>query len=223
MFNWFKRKNAQADVDKKSGTTKINAGDVAVEVDGKKITVAELEEAMILKEAEEAEDAKKKELEAQNAEMEPISMQDTFTATNGKEYKVGDLVENWKKRQAKKNASGDDKNKADDEAKAAEEKKNALIERAKGLGLNENATEEEITKAETEKKNAADAEAKEKADKEAKEKEESDKKENAKKLGKAFFKDLHNARESGETPAAPVASRGRSERAKAWAKKNGRK
>lgn len=117
MWKWFKRKNAQAEIDKEKGTTKINAGDVAVEVDGRKITVAELQDAMITAEAEEAEQAKKAELEK---ELEPVSMEDTFLASNGKEYKIGDLVANWKKRNEGK-AVVDEK-----AAKEAEDKQNAI-------------------------------------------------------------------------------------------------
>jgi colicin import membrane protein len=225
MFNFFKRKNAQPVVDKEAGTSKFNAEDVSVDVDGKKVKVSELEKAMNEKEAEEAE-AKKK---AEEKEDEPLSVENSVTLSNGKEYKVGDLVENWKVRQNKKNGdeSAEEKEKAAkkllDDAEA-EEKKNALKARANACGLKDNATEEEVAEKEkeVEKKNAADAEAKKKAE----EKEEAEKKENAKKSGMASFKELHNA---GAAAAGAkdinmnVGVKTRDERAADWKKRNSSK
>jgi colicin import membrane protein len=225
MFNWFKRKNAQGVVDAEKGTTKFNSEDVFVDVDGVKINAKELEEAQIAVEAEEAEEKKKKELEKENGH-EPISMDEKVTLSNGKEYNVGDLVANFKARQAKKNASeGENKKKKEEEAKVAEEKMNSLKLRANAAGLKDDASEEEIVKAETEKKNAADAEAKEKEDKEVKDKEEAVKKENARKLGDKSFNELHNARNTfaPEGARAPVGAKSREERAKEWKAKNSNK
>ena len=223
IWNFFKRKNAQPVVDKEKGTSKFNSEDVSVDVDGKKVPIKELENAMMAKENEDAE-AKKK---AEEKEDEPLSVENNITLSNGKEYNVGDLVENWKARQNKKNAD-DDAEKKEAEAKRlqeeaeAEEKKNALKARANACGLKENATEEEVTakEKEIEKKNADEAEAKKKAEEEEKEK-----KENAKKSGMASFKDIHNARNN----FVPTETRGkcgastREERAEAWKKKNGGK
>lgn len=219
MFSFWKKKNAQPVVDKEKGTAKFNAEDVSVDVDGKKVSVKELENAMIAKENEDAE-AKKK---AEEKEDEPLSVENNVTLSNGKEYNVGDLVENWKARQNKKN-SDEDAEKKEKEAKRlleeaeAEEKKNALKARANACGLKDNATEEEVAEKEKEieKKNAADEEEKKKAEEEEKEK-----KENAKRTGMASFKELQNAR---NTPVPEARGKGgastREERAEAWKKKN---
>ena len=101
LFNWFKRKNAQAVEDKDKGGMKFNAADVFVDVNGKKISVGELEKYMI---AEEAEQEKMKELEMKN-ELEPMSMDDKFVAANGKEYKIGEMVNCYTKAMEKKNGA----------------------------------------------------------------------------------------------------------------------
>ena len=44
LFNWFKRKNAQAVEDKDKGGMKFNAADVFVDVNGKKISVGDPDE-----------------------------------------------------------------------------------------------------------------------------------------------------------------------------------
>lgn len=148
-FPWFKRKNAQAVEDKDKGTVKLNAVDVFVDVNGKKVSVAELEKYMLAEEAEQAALAA--------AEVEPMAaMDESFVASNGKEYKIADMVNAYTKRT---NSEAVDKEK--EEFVKAEAK--AKADAAAAL---ESAT----------RKNSEDAAAKEKAEKEAKEKAE---KENA--------------------------------------------
>jgi hypothetical protein len=219
LFNWFKRKNAQAAEDKDKGTVKFNAVDVFVDVNGQKVSVADLEKYMI---AEEAEKAKMAELDAQENAMEPMSMDDTFLASNGKEYKVGDMVNSYLNAMTKKNAAEEEaKKKAVEEAKAAKEKENAgktpeEIEAEKKAA--EEAKAKENAAAEDAKKNAADAEAKAKAEAEEKEK-----KENAKKKGEEFFTTLKNAGEGVQMEGREVTPMTRADRAALGAKRYGSK
>jgi hypothetical protein len=196
-FNWWKKKNAKTEAIKDQNGVKMNSADVFVDIGGEKVSVADLETAKIAEEAEEA---------GKGSELEPMTMEDTFVASNGKTYKVGDMVNAYTKR---KNAAdeAETKKKAEEEAEA---KKKAEEEEAK---KKENAEAEEKKK-------------KEEEEKKAKEKEEAEKKENAKNKGQAFFKELQNAGKTVNTELPPSAQvKSRKERAADFAEtvKNSKK
>lgn len=148
-----------------------------INVDGKKVPVTDIMNAVEEEQAEAAEKAKKEaeakaaaDAEAAKAEPQEEDLGEDSTLKIGdKEVTIKDAVNSYRNRMAKKNAAAEEeKKKADEEAKkkkeeedakAAEEKKNADEKAAK-----EKADKEAQEKVEQEKKNALDAQAKAKAE-----------------------------------------------------------
>lgn len=190
MFKLFRKKNAAAEADTKDPQKqKFNASDVFVDIDGQKIPLSELFQH-ITDNIEE--------------ELQEILMGDEVEGADGKQYKISDMVANYK---AKKNVAEEEKKKAE-EAAAAEAKAKENAEKKCSCNAKENDAHAEgcplhVKKndgeTEEEKKIREEKEKKEKEDKETEAKENAKKEADAKlKKDNAHFVKLNALKEAGE-------------------------